>query len=342
MKVWNGYRHGVNIGGWLSQCDHTRERYETFVNEEDFKKISDWGLDHVRIPVDYNLVEDKDGKAVDSGFIYIQRAIDWCHKYGLNMILDLHKTAGFSFDEGENEGGFFENDKYQERFYSLWEKIAKRFGKYESMLAFELLNEVTDKAYCDTWNRISTECITRIRAIAPTIKILVGGYWNNSVAAVKDLPLPQDENIIYNFHCYSPLVFTHQGAGWVREMPHDFRIGFKKTYGELSSACKNIFVGRPDEFTEFEPDKYLDSDYFEHEFKEAFAIAEKRGVPLYCGEYGVIDRADPKDAVEWFRAISKVFERHNVGRAAWSYRQMDFGIDDERYDEVRKELLKLM
>ena len=127
---------GVNLGGWLSQCDHTPERYETFITEADFRTVKEWGLDHVRIPVDYDLVEEKDGTYKEEGFAILQRAIDWCGKYGLNMILDLHKTMGYSFDDAHGEAGFFDSEKLQERFYTLWERVAERFGKYEDRLAF--------------------------------------------------------------------------------------------------------------------------------------------------------------------------------------------------------------
>ena len=65
MKEWSGYKKGVNIGVWLSQCKHTYEHYDSFVSEDDFKIISEWGLDHVRIPVDYNLIEDEAGNYID-------------------------------------------------------------------------------------------------------------------------------------------------------------------------------------------------------------------------------------------------------------------------------------
>lgn len=111
-------------------------------------------------------------------------------------------------------------------FYSLWEEMAKRYAKYGDHVAFELLNEVTDKNTMDRWNQISQECIRRIRRIAPTTKILIGGYWNNCVLAVRSLAAPADENIVYNFHCYEPLIFTHQGGYWVDGMPEDFMDGF--------------------------------------------------------------------------------------------------------------------
>ena len=56
MRTFEGFMHGVNLGGWLSQADETTtEHYETFITEEDIKAIAKMGLDHVRLPVDYTL-----------------------------------------------------------------------------------------------------------------------------------------------------------------------------------------------------------------------------------------------------------------------------------------------
>ena len=66
------------------------------------------------------------------------------------------------------------------------------------------------------------------------------------------------------------------------------------------------------------------------------------GAELYCGEYGVIDVVPAEDAVKWYRTINSVFEKYGIGRAAWSYKKMDFGLTDSRLDGVRDELLKLM
>ncbi len=339
MKTWNGYQKGINLGGWLSQCDDTEETYSNFVKEEDIKTIKEWGMDHVRVPFDYELIEDKEGNPVESGYGHIQDVIDWCGKYGLNMILDLHKTMGYSFDPAFGEEGFFDSEKLQERFYLLWEKVAERFGKYEGRLAFELLNEVTDKSYCELWNQIAENCIKRIRKIAPTIKILVGGYWNNSVDSVKDLAMPYDENIIYNFHCYEPLIFTHQGAPWIPTMDTSFRISIDAPYKEMDVAGEKMLQQVTTGFAGFSSDTTLSSAYFEKIFAEAIEVAEKRNVALYCGEYGVIDRVDPEEAVKWYAMINQVFRKYGIGRSAWNYKLMDFGIADPRMDEVRQELL---
>ena len=62
MKTWNGFEKGINLGGWLSQWDLTdREHLETFITEQDIQDIRAMGADHVRLPVDYSLIEEEDG-----------------------------------------------------------------------------------------------------------------------------------------------------------------------------------------------------------------------------------------------------------------------------------------
>lgn len=343
MRVWNGYQKGINLGGWFSQCNYSKDRFDNFIKEEDIEQISSWGLDHVRVPVDYNLVEDENGNYLESGFQYIDRVIEWCGKYKLNMILDLHKTFGYSFDVGEKESGFFFEEAYQERFYRLWEEFASRYGKFSNRVAFELLNEVTDKSYGSKWREISEKCIRRIRKLAPHSYILLGGYWNNHVTAVKDLQMPADDRIVYNFHCYDPLVFTHQGAYWVEGMPSDFRLSYDHTYNEVYEAQNKYISNTQSEFPKVsDKNEKFGAEFFEALFSDAVHVAEERNVPLYCGEYGVIELADSKDILKWFKDIHSVFEKYGIGHAAWSYREMDFDISGEHLKGVIEELKKVL
>ena len=343
MRDWEGYKRGVNLGGWLSQCKHTYEHYDSFITEFDIKTIKDWGLDHVRVPVDYNLIVDDAGNFIERGFGYLDKAIEWCGKYGLNMILDIHKTYGFSFAKGEKENGFFENISYQDRFVKMWDKLAEKYGNIGERVAFELLNEVTDRNYITTWNAIIKRTIESIRKVAPKVKILVGSYWNNHVFAVKDLDPPYDENVIYNFHCYEPLIFTHQGAGWIDVMPRDLRLSYKMTYKQYKEKCAPLseYWAR-DFFVPGSEDDMIDSNYFEKQFESAIEAAEKNNAPLYCGEYGVIELASNEDTIAWYKDINAVFKKYNIGRSAWSYKKMDFGLSDNRLDDVRDELLKYL
>jgi hypothetical protein len=83
-------------------------------------------------------------------------------------------------------------------------------------------------------------------------------------------------------------------------------------------------------------------EYFEELFSTAVAKAEKHGVSLYCGEYGMIDLASAEDSLKWFRTIHTVFEKHGISRSVWNYKEMDFGLTDKKYDGMRDELLKYL
>ena len=317
MLKEKGFYKGIDLGGWLSQCDYSEERLSGFITEPDFEKIASWGLDHVRIPFDYNIVENEDGTLNDKGFERLENAVKLAEKYGLKVVLDLHKTAGFSFDSySVNESGFFESEKYQQRFYAIWEKMAEIFGKNSDNVAFELLNEVTDQSFIDVWNKVVHECIKRIRVNAPDTLILVGSYWNNHANAVKDLDKPYDDKVIYNFHSYDPVEFTHQGAYWAEMIDKDKRLTFEESG--------------------------TDEEFFEKTFACAIEKAKSEGTDLYCGEYGVINIASPEDTLKWYKTINKVFEKYGISRSAWSYKQMDFGISDEHLDSVRDELIKYL
>ena len=57
MKQFNGFMHGVNLGGWFSQCNHTAERYDNFIKEEDFKTIADIIYMALSLRTDKNALE---------------------------------------------------------------------------------------------------------------------------------------------------------------------------------------------------------------------------------------------------------------------------------------------
>ena len=88
------------------------------------------------------------------------------------------------------------------------------------------------------------------------------------------------------------------------------------------------------------PEDRFNKDYFENLFSEAVETAEERDVMIYCGEYGVIELADPESAVNWYRDIHNVFEKYGIGRAIWCYKGKDFGISDGRLSIVQNDIIE--
>ena len=118
---------GVNVGGWLSlepfitpslfnypasanvvdeytlsaKLGSTGARmldshYSTFITKQTFEDIKNAGLDHVRIPYPYWLVQTYDGDPYVKGigWRYLLRAIEYCRQNGLRVNLDLHAVPG--------------------------------------------------------------------------------------------------------------------------------------------------------------------------------------------------------------------------------------------------------
>ena len=325
MKRFEGYMRGINLGGWLSQCaEYSEGHYSSFITENDIKTISEWGLDHIRLPVDYNVIEDEEGCVLPSGYKHIDDCIEWCGKYGLNVIIDLHKTKGFAFDDTAENNIMFDSHELQKHFISLWTNIAARYGK-NSNVVFEPLNEVS-KIDSRKWNALISKLLSAIRPFAPDKKIIFGGTQWNSVHTLKLLEIPDDKNIVYNFHFYEPFLFTHQHASWLSAVS-DISMRYPGTMEIYRKTSENIGcfgsgLKNTDE---------MGAEFMDKLISEAVDAAVNADVPLYCGEYGVIDQAVVSDTAIWFEDIHSIFEKHGIGRAVWTYKELDFGINDEHY-----------
>lgn len=340
MKKFEGFMCGVNLGGWLSQCvATTKEHYDNFITEKDIEIIASMGMDHVRLPIDYDFIENEDGTPKEEGYVYVENCISWCKKHGIHLLLDLHKTFGYTFDpldHGDKEI-FFKDEALQERFYALWREISKRFGNDYETVAFDLLNEVVSASVVDEWNAILKKAVEEIRKIAPEVYIVFGGVCYNNVSSVPLLPAPFADKLVYNFHCYDPFVFTHQKAYWVDNMPSDFEMSYPDSMENYCEKSKMFGIESTKAIydsgvTEMGP------AFFESIFAPAIETAEKYDVALYCGEYGVIDQAPLPDSLRWLNDINLSFDRHGIGRALWNYKNKDFGIVDPHYAPIIDDL----
>lgn len=330
---------GINLGGYLSQCEHNKEHYENYINKSDIERIAGWGFDHVRLPIDYEVLETEEGKPIEEGYSIVDRAVNWCKECGLSIVLDLHKAFGYDFnDAGDSEkNNLFGSEKLQQRFLDLWERISSNFSRYDNV-AFELLNEVVEEDNAEAWNSLIARAVKVIRKNAPDSYIIYGGIQWNSAKTLKLLDKPEDDKIIFTFHFYEPLLFTHQKAYWVKKMGEDWDVSYPDTMDAYMDRSRTI--GDQGKAVYESGLDYIDKQLIDDLVQDAIRAAENAGVGLYCGEFGVIDRAPVKDTLNWYRDVNEVFSKYNIRYCVWSYKEMDFGIADEHYDSVRDELIK--
>ncbi len=342
MTVSNVCQVGVNLGGWLSQYrafDH--QHFQTFITADDFKQIAGWGMDHVRLPIDYPVLEEDAHPGVykEEGFAYIDRCLDWCKAAGLNVILDLHQAPGYKFDALDRVA-LFSEEALQARFINLWRALAERYKNEGDYLYLELLNEIM-LPNSDPWNALVARVVSAIRAIAPRRVIVLGGNRYNSPDQLKELQRPTDDNILYTFHYYAPIIFTHQKAPWV---PATLEYNTTIDYPGECPGLEDFLARHPEHhwWLQDAVGVRLDRAVLAAALQPALDFAQATGETLYCGEFGVIDRAPRAASLNWHRDFVSLLREHQIGRACWSYKQMDFGLVDERSCVIDPELVKIV
>ena len=118
------------------------------LGEADIRAMAEWGYNSVRLPVTaWVLLPEEPGlNFSEEGFQMLDRVLDWCEKYRVYAIIDLHGApggqSGLACDDGlDNIPRMFMEPESRERALALWEEIARRYGNRWIVGGYDLLNE---------------------------------------------------------------------------------------------------------------------------------------------------------------------------------------------------------
>ncbi len=340
--MMEGYNVGVNLGGWISQYgDKGKKHFDEFITEGDIARIAEWGMDHVRLPVDYPVLEDDNNPFFykEGGFSYIDNCLEWCKRNNLNVILDLHKAPGYSFGSLDSNC-LFDDPKMRRRFISLWKYITERYQDEGENLVLELLNEVVEPD-SERWNKLAHETITAIRELDDSRKIIYGGNNYNSITELKNIDLVDDPNVIYTFHYYHPFLYTHQKASW-SDLPRDYNQTLEYP-GEFINLDQFI-ADHPQhkEWAGAHRDVKINKKMLRDYMQPAVEFIEETGREVYCGEFGVISHAPTISRIRWHRDFISILRELGIGRAVWSYKGMSFDLLNNEGEIVSEELIEVV
>jgi endoglucanase len=323
----NNRLRGLNFGGWLSQIDAIAEKdpesfpgidrhMETFIDKDDFVLQKAWGFNHVRLPIDAGLFFNEESSPQESRLKHLDRAVLFAQEAGLSLIIDMHECPGHDFADATSTPvqNLFADPRYLRKAEKIWACIAERYCDQPQVL-FEALNEpVAPNA--EIWNVVKDRLCKSIRASAPKSRIIVGSnMWNWPSTYDKMTPIDMD-GVIYNFHFYEPLLFTHQSAPWMHEpeikgkwtYPANFGKGFIRKYGLVLSAG------------------IWDRSRMEREIACAKTFGDRYKVPIICNEFGAYAQVPLELQLHWLSDLLSTLREMDIGFSYWNYKNLDFGI----------------
>ncbi|GAA6059000.1 hypothetical protein JCM10212_001710 [Sporobolomyces blumeae] len=164
---WNGMGCQGYDSEW--ECNEARgmgemqERWEnhwaTFYQEEDFNEMQRLGLNTVRIPLGYWIVDSLIGSDpfASGSMTYLKRVLRWSRDAGLFAILDLHGAPGSQTTHQSFTGhtvdkaGFFSDENYEKAYDCLRNltEMAHTDDDFSNVVMMQVLNEPLQGAPSD-------------------------------------------------------------------------------------------------------------------------------------------------------------------------------------------------
>lgn len=315
---------GTNLAHWLSQTRRTGAERRQFIVEDDIAYIADLGFDHVRLPIDEQQMWTEDGARDEDAFAALHDAVRWSLKYDLMILIDLHILRSHHFNAAEKP--LWTEAAAQEQFIELWRDLSADLRDYPvEAVAYELMNEpVADDP--DDWNKLLARTLAAVRELEPNRTIVIGSNRWQSADTFDELVVPNDRNIILSYHFYEPFLLSHYGTAWTDLRDYSGPVRYpgviltQKEFDDLPDDQKEParrFAGRR-----------FDKQVLTEMMGKPLRVAKELDLPLYCGEFGIFDKAPNADRVRWYADIRAIFEEHNVSYASWNYKSDQFGFVD--------------
>jgi endoglucanase len=308
------FLRGANLGDYL-EADRRWRNIQ--ITAEDFANMKREGFDHVRVPVGWHQYAGPgpDFTLEPEIFSLVDFVVTNALQDHLAVMINIHHFDALDADPTNAAA----------EFLAIWRQIAAHYRDYPPSLAFELDNEPHQNATTALMNPLYAEAIQEIRQTNPqrTIFVEPGGW--GSIAEMKHLVLPPDDNVIVSAHCYDPFNFTHQGASWT---------------GGATPVTGIIFPGPPAQ--PLIPDPKLSLKPYQKDWiaqyntlpteknpSSALAFTEKLkylrawsdyyGRPVHLGEFGAYTKADEISRAHFYSAFRQAAERNGLGWCIWDW-----------------------
>ena len=256
----------------------------------------------VRIPVQWSnhAAKTADATLDEAFFERVEMVIDEFLNRGMYVVVDMHHYNQLN-GKSPAEGAFWVDQSIvEDRFYNIWKQLSFKLKDKSEKLIFEIINDPQGKITPANLNQIYPVVLESIREYNPDrmVMLMHSGVTFNSESDLDTLIIPDDQNIIIDYHAYAPFKFTHQGLSYMPQNP-------------AGVECCSLRQ--------------------EHEIRAQLELfsswSKKVGVPGFIGEFGANSNAAVPSRIEYLKSVSKAIERTGLGFAYWEFGST-FGLYD--------------
>jgi endoglucanase len=312
--VESDFQKGLNITDWLQYTKSAEGIKQDLYRLEDFEEIKKIGVSIIRMPIRFSDYITAAPDFTLSPLLYqaLDHAVEYAEKCRMYLIIDNHSSDGSSGKTDESIEPYLN---------ALWTQLAARYADRSNYIVYEIMNEPYGTT-AEMWGPIQGRVLDVIRKYDTKHSVIVGGHSWNSIDTLYGIPEYKDDNLIYTFHFYDPHIFTHQGATW----------GGPPTLADLKDLCFPAGIrpvpecpaslkGSSYEKNLNDYDRLGDPAFLEAAIDKAVAFGKERGVPLFCGEYGVfMKNSRHEDRVRWDNIVCKMLDDRKISRTNWGFK----------------------
>jgi hypothetical protein len=234
---------GINLGNWLNPegymflfnkvssfrfidealkelvgpqfVNHFWQQFQDlYITRSDIHFIRQTGMNTVRIPFHYKLFTDEDYMGSNNpqrGFQLLDSVVSWCRTEGLYVILDMHDApggqTGDNIDDSYGYPWLMVNEHEQQKYCSIWQRIARHYANNPTVLGYDLLNEPIAPYFSDLamlnqqLEPLYKRVVSTIRQVDKNHIVMLGGaQWDGNFTVFNDSKF--DNKMMYTCHRY--------------------------------------------------------------------------------------------------------------------------------------------
>lgn len=323
---------GVNLGSWFNledfmlglegtdwqirrafaeqlgqeRADAFFARYaDTFINQNDIRRIAALGFNMVRLPFNYRNFESDAAPFTypEASFERLDRLYDWCADAGLLVMLDFHaaprgQNTTPPADSPTGYSELWQCAHSQDRVVELWKELARRYAGHSAHFGYDLLNEpmatqpgeIPPEQQLAALHSLYRRLIREIRSIDPEGWLIIEAPVRECGGVAElDKDLFKDERSSPSYHHYPPFEDSLSLGG--SRMPAN---------ADLQEHCT------------FLREKIAPEIVFSQSVKR----------PMLLGEFGLSARWDPSRATTSFEAQLHTAEEAGFSWMLWTYKDL--------------------